>query len=62
MQTPKKEYTQETLVGFLIVNGLMKFILHITAVQSLIVLNYKKTESDIEINSERSEKEKSQTL
>ena len=56
MQTPKKEYTQETFVGFLEINGLMKFILHITVVQSLIVLNYKKTESDIEINSERSEK------
>ena len=56
MQTPKKEYTQETLVGFMEMNRLMKFILHITAVQSLIVLNYKKTEADIEINSERSEK------
>ena len=56
MQTPKKEYTPETFVGFLEINGLMKFILHITVVQSLIVLNYKKTESDIEVNSERSEK------
>ena len=56
MQTPKKAYTPETLVGFLKVNGLMKFILPITVVQSLIVLNYKKTEADIEINSERSEK------
>ena len=56
MQTPKKVYTQETFVGFLKMNGLMKFILHITVVQSLIVLNYKKTEADIEINSERLEK------
>ena len=56
MQTPKKEYTQETFVEFLETNGLKKFILHITVVQSLIVFNYKKTKSDIEINSERSEK------
>ena len=40
----------------LAVNELTQFILRITLAQSLIVPNYKKTESDIWINSERSEK------
>ena len=42
MLDSKKQYEWKSFVGFLEVNGLMTFILHITVAQIPIVLNNKK--------------------
>ena len=42
MLDSKKQYEWKSFVGFLEVNELMKFILHITVAQIPIVLNNKK--------------------
>ena len=47
---------QKCFVRFVELNVLMKFILQITVAQSLVVPNYKKAESNIGENAERSEK------